>query len=854
MTDVFGPLAACSNCEKTKKTCTFEWLRSQRVSQAAQTQNSPAPPTKRRRTHSNSSASQPDKDSSRPARASESDVRSTVRSSRDRASERNPAELGITFADFPSAFDSDAINLFRDGPSNPLLKTTREQKDRFDYLSILSQGTRSRLNPDSSQGSLVETLEEDDEVIDSDTSQPNYRHSNDSSSRRSHKSVATLRINKKRRCRSPSLMSNSALTPLNSLANDLNSSTNNAYLTEGLLKIYHNSFENALACWLTERTCPSTAVTDMVKNSTSSAPNWSQIYHRVFRLDRLASSVRGRQLTFTEDRSASKALNTAIYAFASQWAQSSQRSTATYPFSSSVPQGGNMFSDSDGKRAKVMEFDRRLQISAWHEARKALQDAGEVESFRVVLAEIVFALTQKPLDEDDKKLEHVETPGNDRRFGLDTPGLAEWDSALEAKETDVKECEDLLSRLDLAMDNEGPPVHLEKGLRLIHSLRSRMAMSGANSRKKPGTPRRGKHYRSSASQLEPSDRATVDLLFWLGVMFDTLSAAMYKRPLVVSDEDSNMVALSDAKDALTSSQQNAISNKDSHWDDYLFACQQQRLHDAPTRWPCSFDQAAAALCNAAPVKVLLFRRVTRIQTLLARNAQGEKVEEAVEAAIEVCNHWDMYYAPFIQDCIWNHDQLPPRIQSWYICLTGHWHLATLLLGDLIEIIDESELGVEEAKHEREMTAFLANFREKNSQALSCLARCACPREDASFPDSKEFHFAVNQGALLTEPWTAVLIRAFAKAGVLLLEFEAMLPMGIAQEDAFQRADYCVRALWYLGRKSDMALATAKILGEALKERRSTVPERVDHITAFLEGQGWHGFENFEDPFGLDCGP
>ncbi|KAF1830086.1 hypothetical protein BDW02DRAFT_508436, partial [Decorospora gaudefroyi] len=28
--DVYGPLASCGNCEKTKKSCTFEWLRSQR--------------------------------------------------------------------------------------------------------------------------------------------------------------------------------------------------------------------------------------------------------------------------------------------------------------------------------------------------------------------------------------------------------------------------------------------------------------------------------------------------------------------------------------------------------------------------------------------------------------------------------------------------------------------------------------------------------------------------------------------------------------------------------------------------------------------------------------------------------
>lgn len=192
------------------------------------------------------------------------------------------------------------------------------------------------------------------------------------------------------------------------------------------------------------------------------------------------------------------------------------------------------------------------------------------------------------------------------------------------------------------------------------------------------------------------------------------------------------------------------------------------------------------------------------------------------------------------------------MQSWYICLTGHWHLATLLLADLIEIVDESGLGTEEMKNQRDSAEFVAKFRQGNCHTLSDLAKCACPREDASFQHSRDFHFAVNQGALLTEPWTAVLIRAFAKAGVVLLESEAMLPSCIDQEDAFQRAENCVQALWCLGRKSDMALSAAKILGDALKQRRKSAQERMNAMSAFLETELWHGFEGLDDAFDVDC--
>ncbi|KAJ4362393.1 hypothetical protein N0V83_010486 [Neocucurbitaria cava] len=768
----------------------------------------------------------------------------------------NPVELGVTFADFPglsSALEPNSISLFPSAPSVSLSKTEDDGRDGLEYLREAFDDNPTLLHCDSGKGSSVDTLSEGfyDGVASVSPDEPQTEPV--------QTNRAVIRTSKKRRRRSPEPVFNGALPcPTVSFASDLILSTNNAYLTEGLLRIYHDSFENALACWLTERTCPYTARVDVSTNAGNS-PDWDRIYHRVFRLDRLAASIRGRQLTFTEDKAASKALNMAIYAFASQWAQSSQRSRAQYPFQNNGAKGtSNIFEAGNDENAPgAIEFDRAIQITAWHEAQNALQIAGDVESFRVVLAEIVFALTQKPIGNDEEKQECMDEIGqrHESKLGVQESNSSELAKQTDTGDEDVNDCEDLLSKLNLAMDTEGPPVHLEKGLRLIHSLRSRLAISGAKSRTNTKTSRCGKKYRPSTSRLEKADRATVDLLFWLGVMFDTLSAAMHKRPLVVSDEDSDMV-LNESRNladlANDSMELPPTERNDTHWDDYLFAYQQSRSQNALTRWPCSFDQAAAMLCDAAPVKVLLFRRVTRIQTLLARNSSGGEIEKALKAALDVCDHWSRLYAPFIEDCIKSHDRLPSRIQSWYICLTGHWHLATLLLADLIEIVDESELGTEDAQTQRNSSSFVACFREKNCRTLSDLASCACPREDASFPESKEFHFAVNQGALLTEPWTAVLIRAFAKAGVVLLESETMLPSYMDEEDMFRRADNCVRALWYLGRKSDMALSAAAILGDSLKQRRKSAREKVEAMSAFLQDELWHGFEGLDEAFGMDC--
>ncbi|KAF2653816.1 hypothetical protein K491DRAFT_705578 [Lophiostoma macrostomum CBS 122681] len=866
--DVFGPLAPCGNCEKTKKNCTFEWLRSQRVSQATP-QPSAMPPAKRRRKSSSATTPQNGLDAkgqTQTTSAPQSTVVSDTATNGGGILPRiDPAELGVTFADFPTgspAFDLPIASLIGFGSNNARHHDNEAGLETGSgCLDEVGEEEDVLMDHDSGKGSSLETCSEgmdDSPHSDGPPSLASYTTCNETIPT---KSDVLVRMPRKRRRRSSSSGYSNGRVPYPSFlsANSFLASTNSTFLAESLLKVYHDSFENALSCWLTERTCPYSKDSE-VSLANDAGPDWNRIYHRVFRLDRLAAPIRGRRLTFSEDKAAAKAINAAIFSFATQWAQSGQRSKARYPFhNDGSDERSRVFRGNAEVSSVCKDFDRTLQVAAWHEARQALQNAAEIESFRVVLAQIVFSLTQKPVTAEKVEAQPYGDPGLTPN---DSPVPSDLDPADSFNgTTGVDECEDLLSRLNLTFDGEGPPVHLEQGLRLIHSLRSRMAM---NSGMSLPSSRCAKKCKSSSERLDAGDRATVDLLFWLGIMFDTLSSAMHKRPLVVSDEDSDIysneprtaekVQNFDAGSVIATDTVNETT--EGLWDDYLFARQRKRLHGYTVRWPCSYDQAAALLCDAAPVKVLLFRKVTRIQTLLSRNIRGARVERAIRAALDVYDHWGKLYAPFIGDCVEMYESLPSRIQSWCICLTGHWHLATLLLADLLEIIDASELSVASKRQERACANFVAKFREQNCRSLSDLARCACPHEDASFAKSGDFHFAVNKGALLTEPWTAVLIRAFATAGVVLLESESSLnpevPDVLHQEDAFRRADDCVKALWYLGRKSDMALAAAKILGDALRQRRKGIEEKVNDMSSFLEAELWEGFEEMHGAFGVEC--
>lgn len=765
-----------------------------------------------------------------------------------------PINFGLTFADFPGSipvcdmpltvpFDFDTAQANKDGAG---------MINAEHYLSNVLEDEQDILfDRDSGHGSSVQPSPEGADESIGDRS-PATTLSEVGSQSSGYVPVVRRQRKRRRRSSSSALSISKAGCPGPSLTSDLFSTTNNTLLTEGLLKIYQDSFENHLSCWLTERTCPYNRDSE-VSLPNDKGPDWYRIYHRVFKLDRL-SSVRGRSLSPTEDRLASKALNFAIFSFATQGAGSSRNRWARYPFHRDVCEGtdGNLSPDEmAGPMFPSGNPDAVLQVSAWHHARMALQEAQGIESFRVVLAQIVFSLTQKPCEKREPSSDMTESVADSTGLSQEAEekraGISRQQST-EPEDGAVDECADLLSKLNLAINADGPPVHLEYGLRLIHSLRSRMTMTGSLASRPKKIPTCWKHGRKATDRLEAGDRATVDLLFWLGIMFDTLSSAMNRRPLIVALEDRDLPATREAKDDERVPEKTPTSDSlpEDLWDDYLLTRQRRRLHRRVLRWPWSYEAASSILCDAAPLKVLLFRKVTRIQTMLSRRIQGERIEKAIHAALDVCEHWQRDYAPFIQDCVEHYDSLHWRVQSWSICLSAHWHLATLLLADLIEMVDESEAGVESMRRERASTNFLATFRQKNCYVLSDIARRAC--EENSFRGRRGSHFTAEQGALLTEPWTVVLIRAFATAGAILLESSATPRRDpVDQEDAFRRADDCVKALWYLGRKSAMALSAAKILGDVLRRRRKS-----EDMCSFLQNELWEGMDQMSEPFGAEC--
>ncbi|KAF5010213.1 hypothetical protein FDECE_3625 [Fusarium decemcellulare] len=582
--------------------------------------------------------------------------------------------------------------------------------------------------------------------------------------------------------------------------------SNNKLITESLLQIYHDVLENNLACWLADDTCPyklqmqrkSDRLARMSTGSLASTfmpgdapilPEWgtvwsNRIYRRVMHLDQVSRVTRMVRLTRVESRSASRALDLVIMAFATQFSQGSKHRRPLHQPETDQPR--------DIADELADEFEQNLQLSVWEQAKKALQDVSEVESYRVVYAELIFGLTQRP--RADKDVVEDFLPRKGRAPGTKSSALPKV--------------------LEL-MSQDGPPTFMERAARKMQTLKYNFEANES------GFLETSQLYQDQDGTrgIDMEERGTIGLLYWLAVMFDTVSSSMNERPIALADEEClNDAAQEKLAKEMASSESQHMNKR---WELNLF------LQDGPEtlHWPCSDELAAEVVTRSAPIKVLLFRHVSYLQNALRRKFY-QPVEEIIQSTISTYRYWNTTYGAFFRDLVKDYDSVPPRIKSWFVCIAVPWHLASLMLSDLIDFVDKNNLGRKEATISRINSKMTTRIRKSSAIELSDLARVTSPQDMSSPPDQlPNFHFAVNQGPLLTEPWTILLIRAFTKAALFHLGVAEDLRqhecdvLGHDNEDLQQslvRTEYCIGALWSLSRKSQMAKDIAEVLHQELR--------------------------------------
>ncbi|KAG5800540.1 hypothetical protein H9Q69_000427 [Fusarium xylarioides] len=594
--------------------------------------------------------------------------------------------------------------------------------------------------------------------------------------------------------------------------------TSNRYMiTESLLQIYHDVLENNLACWLAEENCPYKlqvvaraspapepnlgATPGPSRHNPNLPPEWgaawsNRMYRRVVELDRAAQSARLINLTRSESQAASRVLDLVIMAFTTQWAQGNRRQER-------FSMGANDFATEADDLADALnqEFEESLQQSVWEQAKRALQDVVDVESYRVIYAELIFGLTQKPWASDEYQQKSF--------------GSKKGKSGKGIKENAMPEIIEIMSQ-------EGPHIYLERATRKIHALKFRFeaSESGFMETSKKHAPRR----------LTEENRRTIGLLYWLAVMFDTVSSSMNERPVALADEDCQH---EDADQILADSMRAAQKSRrgSQRWEMELFIQDDAAKPTVGTRWPCSYDDAMQMVAKSAPVKILIYRHLSYLQNALRKRECPQAIEEIIQQTTLLYRYWNMTHGAFFRDLIRHYDTVPPRIRSWFFCIAVPWHLGALMLADVLEFIDKNNYGLDQARQKRLSGNVAARIRKASAIELADLAQVTTPRlfqeagiNAAQLPD---YHFAVSEGPLLTEPWTVILIRGFTKACLFHLDMADDFQQHEGDllghddsedfQDSLRRAEYCIRALWCLGKKSEMSRNITKVLVGASQE-------------------------------------
>ncbi|KAF4342857.1 hypothetical protein FBEOM_3203 [Fusarium beomiforme] len=602
------------------------------------------------------------------------------------------------------------------------------------------------------------------------------------SRRRNHLGCVT-RITASNYPKSPWSLTQGALSPF-SIDQNLPKSFHRQMTSSNLFKIYHDVLEHHLSCWLVEMTCPYRQSPDSTSVA-ALAPEWetswtNRILQRTIKLDNVAQSCKVLHMTPSQQKTASNALKLAVLAFATQWAQGSARASRGYSDSSQKE-------DSDKSTPNSGEdFDRTLQQYFWIHAHRALQDAAEIDSYQVACAEIIFSMAQRP-----------------------------WHSVHQGQtENEFQYWPSIRSQVQYIIEKDGPPIYAERAARRMHTLKARCDSMNNGFRS------RDKQLNHGIAAMAREDRDTIGLLYWLAIMFDTVAATMYERPIVVVDEECRYDIQRDCGSC------NGPTGS-YRWNYEVFLRTGSGVSHR-THWPCSYEEAAKDVMVSGPVKVLLFRHVSYLQNALRQAAPNHQLEDIIFNAALIYDYWNRKHGAFFKELVQDFPNVPQRIRGWFICISAHWHLAVLMLADVIEFIDDNDLGLDHAKDERVATEMVARLRENSTWELSGLGNVATlPSYLDVPPESPEFHHALNDGTILTEPWTMILIRAFSKASVLFLEEAENMrdargtsTFVVGFKEKLQEAENCIKILWLLGKKSDMARGLAEALQHAMINMRT----------------------------------
>jgi hypothetical protein len=577
--------------------------------------------------------------------------------------------------------------------------------------------------------------------------------------------------------------------------------SNRIAISNDLMKIYCDSLENALECWIDRAACPYRIETDVglrshaVNDQTISSSISKTLYNRVYRLDAVFSKQRPRPLTSAENFGSSKALKLAIMAFACQWSHSppssstNLRETTWALIDEDYAVKPRRMSDFEASEAH--EFERLLRLSVWHESQRCLSRWRSCGSFRVILASIILFCTQQPLDEDESKYlceNHLE-PIASQDLGAgksmhSNPGYClgdQLDSSAPSSNTTAqvlvnKSFPDLSLFSSSLHDHEGLQ-HLEISLRHLLTWRKSIITSHPHTQKG--------NFHTAATEAPCNVNASpgsqylsdFNLLFWLGVMTDTTSSVLNQRSLIIPDTETftdssgvtrleldsvtcaNFGALYRRPDVEDHQPPEGMTHPVNIWGSYLVDADRIWRRSLVSTENLSTSQFKSEMIKrGVPLKILFWRKVGKLQNMISAHEQQPtspptptEVENAIKEALNVHQYWIVNYGEFFTSCTREHSNLSIQSQSWYLVLVLGWNMACLILARCIDFVDRNAISERLGQSLRGSSALTSELMKASVYAIAEAAGVSSYLPTTSSSFSAEEDAPLAAGKSTTKP-------------------------------------------------------------------------------------------------------
>ena len=565
------------------------------------------------------------------------------------------------------------------------------------------------------------------------------------------------------------------------------------FLNDGLIRIYEGAAEHALQCWITSSNTPYMLVNHFKSPSTSVGQQL--VYWRICELDRGSRSLLGHTASgpLSRDKEIMDAFHSVVLAFAAQWTPRRMPNLADQP------------------RNKTSED--RIRLALWERARDKLQKVADVDSFRVIFALIVFAWTEKPRQVHESGASGANVVLNGENYALDT---SDWQTPAEGSTLLLVAAMRKLLAIKFRIEGRKrrgicPWEDVSGKPKIGHRAQSAASAQGDQDETMAEKIQSGLESKrcapATASTTETSRmEGTYHMLYWLCVVIDTETSVLRKYPPVVCDEDSEIISCVRGADLPCDG---PSADRKGIWDDYILDLS-QRKHESQefiTSWPCDHSKAAATLAFSTPVKVVMFRQISRLQMSFWRRASTRAVEQHIRSGLSIIYHWNQIYGPLIDSCRASHAELPASIQSWYVLLAFPWYLATLLFVEMVQTVDMAGASDMGARLERARSGIFPKLRDRACADLTLLITAI---QSTSFTHAEPtFQYVRDSGnnLLLTEPWSEILVHSIDAV----LKTEIKLQEGYCSsfqwkelDESFQRIDKCLWALEQLSDRSPSA--------------------------------------------------